>query len=81
METLGSITAVCTDKTGTLTTNQMTVQKLFLAGRMVDVSGIGFQPEGGFELDGVPLKASEDESLAMFLKIAALCNDASLKSP
>jgi len=80
VETLGSITAVCTDKTGTLTTNQMTVQKLFLAGRMVDVSGVGFQPEGDFELDGVPLKPSEDTSLSMFLKIAALCNDASLKS-
>ena len=80
VETLGSITAVCTDKTGILTTNQMTVQKIFLVGRMVDVSGIGFQPEGSFELDGVPLKASEDEGLAMFLKIAALCNDASLKT-
>ncbi len=80
VETLGSVTAVCTDKTGTLTTNQMTVQKIFLAGRMVDVSGIGFQPEGGFELDKVPLKAAEDEGLAMFLKIAALCNDASLKT-
>jgi Ca2+-transporting ATPase len=80
VETLGSITAVCTDKTGTLTTNQMTVQKIFLAGRMVEVSGVGFQPEGSFEMDGVQLNASEDVSLAMFLKIAALCNDATLKS-
>ncbi len=79
VETLGSVTAICTDKTGTLTTNQMTVQKILLVNRMVDVTGVGFKPEGDFEVEGIEVDAEKDGPLKTFLQIAALCNDSGLE--
>ncbi len=79
VDTLGSATAICTDKTGTLTTNQMTVQKIFTDGRTIRVTGAGYAPEGRFEEDGRPVDPAEDGQLGLLLRIAALCNDASLK--
>ncbi|MEP7380335.1 MAG: cation-transporting P-type ATPase [Gemmatimonadota bacterium] len=82
VESLGGTTVICTDKTGTLTRNEMTVQSLVVASRRVDVTGVGYAAVGGFEVDGAPLDvAASDaagESLRLALRIGALCNDASL---
>ncbi|HWQ20368.1 MAG TPA: HAD-IC family P-type ATPase, partial [Methanotrichaceae archaeon] len=78
VDALGSVTVICTDKTGTLTTNQMTVQKIFVWNRMVEVAGSGFKPEGYFEIDGARVDPGTDEALKTLLKASALCNDASL---
>ena len=55
VETLGAATVICSDKTGTLTRNEMTVRKIATANELVDVDGSGYIPEGGFTIKGAPL--------------------------
>ena len=57
VETLGSTSVICSDKTGTLTKDEMTVRKVFVAGQMLDVSGAGYEPRGEFSRDGVGRRA------------------------
>lgn len=77
VETLGCVTFICSDKTGTLTRNEMTVRKLWVNNKFIDVSGSGYIPEGEFFSDGKPY-SHVDPHLQILLRIGALCNDAEL---
>jgi Ca2+-transporting ATPase len=79
VETMGCTTVICTDKTGTLTKNEMTVRRLFLDNREFAVSGLGYRPEGGFSLEGSEIAPEEEPVLLEAARIALLCNDAVLE--
>lgn len=79
VETLGSTTVICSDKTGTLTQNEMTPQKVFVNGNVYSISGEGYKTQGEFTLNGKTIDPLADPDLKMLLTIGALCNDAKLE--
>lgn len=78
VETLGCATVICSDKTGTLTQNKMTVTRIWADGRLVHVSGSGYVPEGSFTHQGRECKPADYQPLRRLLEISALCNNAAL---
>ncbi len=79
VETLGSATVICSDKTGTLTQNEMTVTRIWADGQFVDVTGRGYKPEGEFLIDSKPVNLTDYQAILSTLWVGALNNDSYLE--
>ncbi len=78
VETLGSATTICSDKTGTLTQNQMTATQVWVDGQFIDISGRGYRPVGEFQVDGETIELGDYPGASTALWVAALNNNADL---
>jgi Ca2+-transporting ATPase len=78
VETLGSTSVICTDKTGTLTVGEMTVRSLYVAEKTYEVSGQGYSPDGQVSLRGKTINALEDVALRQLASICVGCNNSHL---
>ncbi len=78
VETLGSVTVICSDKTGTLTQNEMTVQRVVTSEHVFGVEGVGYAPVGSFRIDSRIVDPERYPSLSLAIRAGVLCNDASL---
>lgn len=75
VETLGSTTVICSDKTGTMTKGEMTVRRIFVSQELYEVTGAGYEPRGQMLKDGTPVL---NDDLSLMAKVGGLCNDASV---
>jgi magnesium-transporting ATPase (P-type) len=81
VQTLGSVTVICTDKTGTITRGEMTVRKILVSRKVIDVSGAGYAPIGEFTRNGKVLEKTDSENVEKLLEISALCNSSKVEPP
>jgi magnesium-transporting ATPase (P-type) len=81
VQTLGSVTIICTDKTGTITKGEMTVRKIWVPDKIVQVSGVGYDPAGEFTTNGKTLQKEDSGTVEKLLEISALCNTAKVEPP
>lgn len=79
IDTIGSVSVICTDKTGTLTTNQITAREILIDDNFISITGVGYTPEGIYEINGEPINIMEIDQLKNFLEIITLCNDSRLR--
>ncbi|MCS7124173.1 MAG: cation-translocating P-type ATPase [Candidatus Bathyarchaeota archaeon] len=75
-EALGATTVICSDKTGTLTKGEMTVRKIYVGSKLIDVTGVGYDAKGEFLLNGEPVDVKSDDDLRLLLGAATLCTNA-----
>ncbi|OIO86172.1 MAG: ATPase [Anaerolineae bacterium CG2_30_57_67] len=80
VETLGSATTICSDKTGTLTQNEMTVTRIWADNQFVSVTGTGYLPEGDFRVDGQPVDLKKFPAITTTLWVGTINNDAEIQS-
>ncbi|TFZ41318.1 cation-translocating P-type ATPase [Soehngenia longivitae] len=78
VETLGATSVICTDKTGTLTQNEMTVVKVYTNDKIIDIEGVGYEPKGDFKLGDEKISPLEDKNVQSLLLMGTLVNDAEL---
>ena len=78
VETLGSVSVICSDKTGTLTRNEMTIREVLINNKTVFVEGSGYVPEGSFLIEKGDFAWQKDEDFKKLVQIGLLCNDATL---
>ncbi len=78
VETLGCTSIICSDKTGTLTQDQMTVRQVYVNGKSISVAGAGYEPKGEFYFDGKPVDLTHDTTVNIMMQVNTLCNDTHL---
>ncbi len=81
VETLGCASVICSDKTGTLTENKMTVRKMYASGYQLDVTGNGYNLEGNFLVDNKPTDPARVDGIRLALEIGAICNNSVISQP
>ncbi len=79
IETLGETTVICSDKTGTITTSEMTARKIFCDNKIFEISGTGYEATGDFSYNGEKINIQKNNSLNLLLKAGILCNDSKIK--